>query len=154
MTIARSTAYIVLFLAALVVSTRPAAASDPNAEKEKVVETIRTMFASMSNDDVVLFREITAPDFYAFDMGKNMTSSQLIEVVKNARASGMTFSWQVTDPQVHIDGQMAWITYVNRGSILIGADKRDMTWLESAVLRKADDSWRIVFLHSSPASSE
>src|SRR3546814_3801703 len=76
-----------------------------------------------------------------------MASDQLIEGVEEARESGMTFYWQVTEPRVHIDGQTAWITYVNRGSIRIGADQREMVWLESAVLRKTGEAWRIRFLH-------
>lgn len=154
MAVIRSIGFITFLLATLTVSTQPVAASDTAPDKEKVVEAIRMMFASMSNDNMAQYREVTTPDFYAFDMGKSMTSEQLIGVVKNARESGMTFSWQVTEPHVHINGQMAWITYVNHGVMRNGTEKKELTWLESAVLRKTDNTWRILFLHSSVASNE
>ena len=43
---------------------------------------------------------------------------------------------------------MAWITYVNRGSIKDASGTKAVSWLESAVLRKENDSWRIQFFHS------
>lgn len=154
MTIVRTIGFVTLLLAVLTMSVHPVAASDTTSDKEKVVDAIRMMFAAMSNDDMDQYREITAPDFYVFDMGKNMTSEQLFGVVKNAHESGMTFSWRVTEPQVYINGQMAWITYVNRGVIQNGTEKQELTWLESAVLLKTDNAWRILFLHSSVASNE
>src|SRR3546814_4015808 len=118
------------------------------------METRRMMFTVMADDDSARCRQGTSSDFYAFDIGRNMTSDQLLDVVEEARESGMTFYWQVTEPRVHIDGQTAWITYVNRGSIRIGADQREMVWLESAVLRKTGEAWRIRFLHGTAALGE
>lgn len=136
------------------VAASPGSASDDAPAKEKVVEAVRLMFAALKNDAPDQFRAVTTPDFYAFDVDKVMTADQLIEVVENAREAGMEFDWQVTEPRVHIDGQTAWITYVNRGSIQKGADTKQMTWLESAVLRKTGDAWRIRFLHSTLVSDE
>lgn len=115
---------------------------------------MRVMFAAKADDDMARYRQVTTQDFYAFDIGRNMTSDQLIKVVREARESGMTFNWQVTEPRVHVDVQTAWITYVNRGSIRIGADQRKMVRLEPAVLRKTGDTWRIRFLHRTVAPGE
>jgi hypothetical protein len=46
---------------------------------------------------------------------------------------------------------IAWITYVNRGSAEDKSGKKDLTWLESAVLRKDAGNWRIHFFHSTRA---
>ena len=48
----------------------------------------------------------------------------------------------------------AWMTWVNRGAIEDAGGKKELTWLESAVLRKTDGAWQIHFLHSTRAAPE
>jgi ketosteroid isomerase-like protein len=81
-------------------------------------------------------------------VGNRFTGEALLQLVKNAHASGKVYVWEVTDPEVHIDGNSALITYVNRGSIKDATGVKEMSWLESAVLRKNGDAWRIHFFHS------
>ena len=69
-------------------------------------------------------------------------------VIKSTHASAKTFVWQVTEPRVRIEGAVAWITYINRGYVQDVAGKKDVSWLESAVLLKAGGTWRIQFFHS------
>ena len=106
------------------------------------------MYFALTNDDLAQFRNVASPEFYAFDGGKQLNGEELMELVNNAHAAGKIYVWQVTEPQVHIDGRTAWITYVNRGSLQDAAGKKDLAWLESAVLRKENGVWRIQFFHS------
>ena len=123
-------------------------ASSPGNDQEKVVDTVRQMFVALGADDPELFESVTSRDFYAFDVGNRFTGGALLQLVKNAHASGKVYVWEVTDPEVHIDGNSALITYVNRGSIKDATGVKEMSWLESAVLRKNGDAWRIHFFHS------
>lgn len=148
----RSMAYAIFLLAVLTAGIHPLAASCLDAEEEQVVDALRRFMVALKTDDMAAYSAVTTPDFHAFDMGYDMTADQLIGVVRNARESGVTLNWQVTEPRVRIDGTTAWITYVNRGSIQKGTETNDVTWLESAVLSKVDDSWRIQFVHSTPAA--
>ena len=111
------------------------------------------MYVAATTDDLTQFRAVTSPDFYTFDGGKRMTGDELMEFVKNAHAAGKIYVWQVTEPQIHVDGSTAWITYVNRGSLQDSAGKKDQSWLESAVLRKDNGTWRIHFFHSTRVPS-
>lgn len=132
----------------------PVIAAQPKTEQEQVVETVRLMYVALTNDDMIKFRAVTSPDLYIFDLGMRMTGDQLIELVKSAHTAGKVYVWQVTEPQIYVDGRMAWITYVNRGSIQDARGKKDLSWLESAVLRKDNDTWRIQFFHSTKVPSE
>ena len=123
-------------------------ASSPGNDQEKVVDTVRQMFVALGADDPELFESVTSRDFYAFDVGNRFTGEALLQLVKNAHASGKVYVWEVTDPEVHIDGNSALITYVNRGSIKDATGVKEMSWLESAVLRKKNGAWRIHFFHS------
>jgi ketosteroid isomerase-like protein len=71
-----------------------------------------------------------------------------MNLIKALHAKGMRFEWNVTEPDVHISGKMAWIAYVNKGSITNASGTVSQNWLESAFLQKQAGSWKIVFMHS------
>lgn len=132
----------------------PSFAADPVTDEAKIVDVMRTMYVAATNDDLDLFRTVAAPDFYSFDAGKRFTGDELMALIKNAHAAGKVYVWQVTEPEVHVDGNVAWITYVNRGSIRDASGTKNLSWLESAVLRREKSNWRIHFFHSTRVPSE
>ena len=123
-----------------------------NAESE-VVEVIKQMFVAARADDLAALVAITTPDFYAYDGGKRFTVQTLMEVIKKAHAAGKHYEWNVTNPEVHIACNFAWVTYVNQGSIEDAAGHQDMAWLESVILQYATGQWRLRFLHSTRVPS-
>jgi ketosteroid isomerase-like protein len=148
------TKYHTLFIAAaaLLTSTIGAGAADQPgpaaADQTQVREAIRSFFAAAATDDLAKFRAVTTPDFYAFDAGGRFTRDALMELIKTAHAAGKVYVWTVNEPEVHISADIAWVTYVNRGSIKDASGTKDVTWLESAVLQKEEGMWRIRFFHS------
>jgi hypothetical protein len=59
---------------AAILSTAASAANTPactgtSADPVQVVETMRSMYAAATNDDLAKFHTVAAPDFYAFDNG-------------------------------------------------------------------------------------
>ena len=123
-------------------------------DKRKVIEAVRLMFVGLTEEDPVKFQSVTSPGFYAFDAGKRFSRDELIVLVKEAHAAGKVYVWKVTEPEVHIDGNIAWITYINRGSIEEDSGKKNVSWLESAILRAEKGVWRIHFFHSTRVPSE
>ena len=148
------TKHYTLFIgtALLLTSTIGAAASDQSTastnDEVQVTEAVRSMFAALSAEDIPKLRAIIAPDFYAFEAGGRITGDALIDLMKKAHAAGKVYVWTVNEPEVHIAGTMAWVTYINRGSIKDVSETKNVSWLESAVLRKEKDNWRIQFFHS------
>ena len=118
---------------------------DPQA---RVVDALRTMYVAATNDDLALFHTVAAPGFYAYDGGRRFAGDELMAFIRSRHEAGVVYVWRVTEPEVRIDGGTAWITYVNRGSITDVSGAKDVTWLESAVLQKEKDNWRIQFFHS------
>src|ERR1041385_2275114 len=105
-----------------------------SADQDQVTEAIRSFFAAASADDLEKLHAVVAPDFYAFDAGGRFTRDALMDMIKAAHAAGKVYVWTVNEPEVHLSGDTAWITYVNRGSIKDASGTKDVTWLESAVL--------------------
>ena len=141
--------------AALLTSAIVAAAADQSApspaDEAQVTEAIRSFFAAATADDLNKLHAVTTPDFYAFDAGGRFTRDALMDLIKAAHAAGKVYVWNVNEPEVHVARDIAWITYVNHGSIKDASGTKDVTWLESAVLEKENGNWRIHFFHSTRA---
>jgi hypothetical protein len=77
-----------------------------------------------------------------------------MQMVMNAHTKGMKFVWNLTDPDVHVQNDTAWIAYTNVGSIQASAsaEPTPMTWLESAYLERHHGLWQIAFFQSSRVS--
>lgn len=126
----------------------PLFADAPATDEARIIDAMKTMYIAATNDDPALFNTVAAPDFYAFDGGKRFTGDSLMELIRKLHSAGSIYVWTVTEPEVHLSGDIAWITYVNRGSVEDKSGKKDLTWLESAVLGKDAGTWRIHFFHS------
>ena len=146
---------LLIAIAGLLTSTIGATGADQSspsdADQVQVTEAIRSFFAAAAADDLDKLHAVAAPDFYAFDAGGRFTRDALMDMIKAAHAANKVYVWTVNEPEVHISGDMAWITYVNRGSIKDASGTKDVTWLESAVLQKEKGIWRIHFFHSTRA---
>jgi hypothetical protein len=119
----------------------------PQAEGE-VVEVMRKMYAALQNDNLALFQTQVTPDYYAFDLGTRFTADSLVALIKMLHTQGVKFEWTVTDPEVHVTCNQAWVTYTNLGSVESADGKKPAQWLESAFLEYREGAWRIRFFHS------
>lgn len=126
----------------------PVLADTPANDEARIIDAMKTMYVAATNDDLALFNTVAASDFYAFDGGKRFTGDSLMEIIRKLHGTGSIYVWTVTEPEVHISGDIAWITYVNRGSVEDKSGEKDVNWLESAVLGKEAGGWRIHFFHS------
>src|ERR1051326_7714873 len=96
----------------LVISSLPLSAAEPSPQSDeaRVIEVMRTFYVAATNDDLSKFHSVVTRDFYSFDGGKRFGGDELMELIKQAHASGKVFVWNVTKPEVRIHGDAAWIT--------------------------------------------
>jgi ketosteroid isomerase-like protein len=117
-------------------------------EEQQIVDTVSTIFTAALTDDVAKFDSVIASDFYIFDGGARLNGDTVLGLIKAQHLAGKRYEWNVTEPDVHVNGNTAWIAYVNKGSISDASGTRKQSWLESAFLEKQAGSWKIVFMHS------
>jgi ketosteroid isomerase-like protein len=124
-------------------------------EQRHIVDTVSSMCTALRTDDTPKFDSVIAPDFYIFDGGTRFNGETIMGLIKAQHAAGKRYEWKVTEPDVHISGNTAWIAYINQGSITDASGSVNQQWLESAFLQKQAGSWKIVFMHSTrvPAQS-
>jgi ketosteroid isomerase-like protein len=117
-------------------------------DQQQVVDTVSTIFTAARADDLAKFDSVIAPGFYIFDAGARFDGDTIMALIKAQHAAGKRYEWNVTEPDVHISGNTAWIAYVNKGSITDTSGTVNQNWLESAFLEKQAGAWKIVFMHS------
>jgi ketosteroid isomerase-like protein len=118
------------------------------SDQKQVVDTVSAIFIAARADDVAKFDSVIASDFYIFDGGARFNGDSIMALIRAQHAAGKRYEWNVTEPDVHIRGNTAWIAYVNKGSITDASGTADQNWLESAFLEKQAGTWKIVFMHS------
>jgi hypothetical protein len=138
------------------VSMANAQNGSPMSDQEQILKAVNTVFAAARADDSQALDSVVTPGFYIFDGGLRLNADSLITLIKAQHAAGKRYEWNVTDPDVHVSGNSAWIAYTNKGSIGDAAGSVHQEWLESAFLEKQAGAWKIVFMQSTrvPASPE
>jgi len=117
------------------------------ADQARIVDTVSTILTAALKDDVGKFDSVIAPDFYIYDGGARFNGDSIMALIKAQHIAGKRYEWKVTEPDVHISGKTAWITYINNSSISNASGAVNQTWLESAFLEKQAGTWKIVFMH-------
>jgi len=118
------------------------------SDQKQVVDTVSAIFIAARADDVAKFDSVIASDFYIFDGGARFNGDSIMALIRAQHAAGKRYEWNVTEPDVHIRGNTAWIAYVNKGSITDASGTVKQNWLESALLEKQAGTWKILFMHS------
>jgi ketosteroid isomerase-like protein len=113
-----------------------------------VLRAVQALFEAFAARDMNAARALLAPDFHAFEHGVRFDADALVELIAKAQAGGTVFEWAITQPDIGIAGDMAWIAYANEGSVTRDGKRQPVTWMESAVLRREGERWSIRFLHS------
>jgi ketosteroid isomerase-like protein len=116
-------------------------------EEQQIIDTVNTIFTAARVDDTAKFDSVIASDFYIYDGGARFNGDTIMAFIKAQHAAGKRYEWNVTEPDVHVTGDTAWIAYVNKGSITDASGTTKQNWLESAFLEKQAGNWKIVFMH-------
>ena len=98
------------------VSTARAQQKRLTADQTQIVNTVSTIFTAARMDDVAKFDSVIASDFYIYDGGVRFNGDAVMALIKALHAAGKRYEWNVTEPDVHINGITAWIAYVNQGT--------------------------------------
>ncbi|WP_433969123.1 nuclear transport factor 2 family protein [Tunturiibacter gelidiferens] len=155
-TLAATVLALMLFVAVCRSSGQQRALS---ADQAQVVDTVKAIFSAASLDDLAKFHAVVAPGFYIYDAGARFDGEAIMTLIKAEHAKGRKYEWNVTEPDVHVLGDTAWIAYVNKGGVTDAWGTVAQGWLESAFLERRGGVWKIVFMHRTrvaaalPASS-
>lgn len=131
----------VWFCSLLVLSHVVVAADHP------ALQPVKELFAAMSKHDGKAMQETATEDFQLLEHGEDWTMQKLIDAVqpKGKPYVRRNFFCQI---RAREKGDIAWISYWNKAEIQSESVGRTVVWLESAVMIKKDDRWKVQLLHS------
>lgn len=110
-------------------------------------QPVKELFAAMSAHDGNAMHETATADFQLLEHGEDWSMQDLVEAVQ---PKGKPYQRKNYFSQIRARqrGDVAWLSYWNKAEISREGSVRTVVWLESAVVVKAGDRWKIQLLHS------
>jgi ketosteroid isomerase-like protein len=117
------------------------------AEDHPAFQPVKELFAAMSKHDGKAMRETSTEDFQLLEHGEDWSMQKLVDAVqpKGEPYERKNFFKQIRARQ---QGDVAWLSYWNKAEIHRKSGIRTVVWLESAVVVREGDRWKVQLLHS------
>lgn len=118
-------------------------------DKQEVQQAVIRMFEDLSKRDSVRLKADCTPDVTFFEYGQTWNIDSLINkaITSNTAADFKrvnTFDFIYTE----VGKSTAWATYYLSSVVSKGNKETIIQWLETAVLRKQNNQWKVTHLHS------
>ena len=116
---------------------------------EKPEQVIIDFFQAMADLNFTKLRSYCQPDFELLEHGEVWSIDILENKLKPNVGTGMHRENKFDFIKVKVQGKTAWVSYWNEAHITrTNQPDRHVKWLESAVLVKTSQGWKIGLLHS------
>ncbi len=133
-----------LFLTWILLMSLPTTASE---QEEQAFQSVKNLFAAMSAFDYEAMRNVVTSDFQLLEVGEDWSIETLINAVKpKGKPYQRRNFFQLIRSETH--GNVVWVSYWNKAIYQFGDKDRQVAWMESAVIIKQNDQWKIQMLHS------
>lgn len=119
-------------------------------QKEAIEETVSAFFDAIYNYNYDSVRRITTTDFELVEDTVLMNTSEFIELGKSYEKKGATIRYELVDFNTEVKNSVGWTRWKNKADLTMGDKESDLRFLESAILIKTEDGWKIDRLHSTP----
>jgi ketosteroid isomerase-like protein len=113
-----------------------------------VQETINTFFKAFSEGDFKYIKRTSTVDFLLLEQGMIWNLDTLQNKLAKPKPAGYSRKNRFEFFETRITGKRAWVGYHNYADFETAAGKRKIHWLESAVLVKEKNSWKLEMMHS------
>ena len=118
-----------------------------DAADHPAFQPVKELFAAMSKHDGKAMQETSTEDFQLLEHGEDWTMQQLVDAVqpKGKPYVRKNFFHQI---RAFEKGDVAWVSYWNKAEMTRDGGLRTVVWLESAVVVKENERWKVQLLHS------
>ncbi|HEX2532351.1 MAG TPA: nuclear transport factor 2 family protein [Chitinophagaceae bacterium] len=132
-----------IFLFLLLLTALPAL-----AQKDSVEAVIVRFFDGLSELDPGKLKETTTPDFLLLEHGEVWNLDTLVQRITPLKGRSFKRVNRFSFLRIEQAGSIAWISYRNWADFTVDGRQASRHWLESAVLVRERDGWKIRLLHS------
>ncbi|WP_340679665.1 nuclear transport factor 2 family protein [Paraglaciecola sp.] len=114
-------------------------------------KTVQNLFSAMSEVSHIKMKNAVTNDFQLLEVGEDWDIDDLIKVVNPSEYSRRNYFNVIKEKS---SGDIAWVSYWNKATFTKGELVETVVWLESAVLLREDNNWKIQMLHSTKIKPE
>jgi ketosteroid isomerase-like protein len=119
-------------------------------EQEKVNQTVIKFFDGLAALDTKTMDQYITKDFLLLEDGAVWNMDTLIVKIGPLKTVSFSRTNHLNFIQTEVKGNTAWVAYNNAADMTVNGNKRSVQWVESAVLIKEGNEWKIQMLHSTP----
>ncbi|MBI4548774.1 MAG: nuclear transport factor 2 family protein [Ignavibacteriae bacterium] len=120
----------------------------PEKETEAIKQTLFSFFDAISNFDYAALQSSCTSEYVLIEDGATWNIDSLIHIMKGLQESKLRITYSFHNIDVRIEGNIAWMTYENVGILSAETGADTLRWVESALFRKEQSTWRMALLHS------
>jgi len=114
-----------------------------------VQKTLTDLFQAISDRDTNKLKNSCTADIILLENGQLWNLDTLVQKVLQSRAKDFKRVNALGFIETKINGNFAWVSYNNQAEIIKDAHHITFVkWLETTILIKEDNSWKIRVLHS------
>jgi ketosteroid isomerase-like protein len=124
--------------------------SQKTDEKGMINQVLTKFFDGISSLDVNLMKQYVTNDFLLLEGGDVWNMDTVAVYLNELKTGSFSRTNYLEFIRTEIRGNTAWVAYKNAADMSIKGQKRNVQWLESAVLVKDGKEWKIQLLHSTP----
>ncbi len=134
-----------LILAALLI---PALSFSQNAEQNKVNNVIVAVFDGLAELSFEKIKKNSTADLIILEHGEIWNMDTIAAKISELKSLNLTRVNSFKFIKTEIIDQTAWVAYDNKAIVTMNGQKIEYHWLESAVLAKEGNEWKMKMLHS------
>ena len=140
------TGTLVLLLAGCASPVKPC----EKVEDEKARKVIVDYFRAISENDFEALHNLSTRDYVLFENGHTWNNDSLIRSIQGMPGAVIAYEFEAFDFEADCNG--SFVHYRNHGTVTLNdTTQLDITWVESAYVKKVDSLLKLDFLHSSVA---
>ncbi|GEO07527.1 nuclear transport factor 2 family protein [Segetibacter aerophilus] len=132
----------------LMVSSISVNAQTFSVEERKVNEVIIKMFDGIAELDFSKISKNATKDMIVLESGAIWNLDSLTARLAPLKKTDFKRTNKLDFIKTEVKANTAWVYYNNTAEMLINGKPRNANWLESAVLVKEGNDWKIKLLHS------
>jgi ketosteroid isomerase-like protein len=123
-------------------------------DEQKVKNAIIQLFDGFAQRDFTMVIKQTTPDFLLLENGAVWNNDTIVKKITWSKNNFKSFSRinRIDFIRTEIRGNTAWTCFYNQADIRMDSTARSVRWLESAVLIKENNEWKVQQFHSTVLS--
>lgn len=118
------------------------------SEQDRVNNTIVALFDGFAELSFEKVEQNSTSDIMILEHGEVWTMDTIRQKMTFFKSLNPTRVNSIKFLKTEITGNTAWVVYDNRAVITLNDQKYEYIWLESAVLVRSGNDWKIKMLHS------